>query len=101
MVYVSFNLRHWFVMNRKQTRKKEKERKKREAGIFYDRLFESTGQCGVMGSSPGSDTNSYYCLILRYFFTLQLLVLIILWSQISWHLILLWVLLSSFMDERS
>ena len=88
------------MMNRKQTRRKEKERKKIELA-FYDRLFESTGQCGVMGSSPGSDTNSCYFVILSYFFTLQLLVLIILWSQISWHLILLWVLLSSFMDERS
>ena len=41
------------MMNRKQTRRKEKERKKIEL-VFYDRLFESTGQCGVMGSSPGS-----------------------------------------------
>ena len=70
------------MMNRKQTRRKEKERKKIEL-VFYDRLFESTGQCGVMGSSLGSDTNSCYFLILSYFFTLQLLVLIILWSQIS------------------
>lgn len=27
-------------MNRKQTRKKEKERKKREAGIFYDIVWK-------------------------------------------------------------
>ena len=30
------------MMNRKQTRRKEKERKKIEL-VFYDRLFESTG----------------------------------------------------------
>ena len=66
------------MRNRKQTRKKENKRKGKKgkrSWFFYDRLFESTVQCGVMGSSPGSDTNSYYFLTLSYLFTLHLLVL--------------------------